>query len=275
MSVRQPIIRQSTIGVNVKNEPDDWHYRLSAGRIPNKESVFVFGRNTNVGTSLYEPISDTGTYWTPQISGASTLYVSSSSANDTAAGTGAREITIEGINAAGELVSDSVATNGTTASSATSNSYIRVLKAYVSASGTYGTQSSPSHIGTITVRDSTANGTRAQISSTGFARGSSQIGVYTIPTGKRGYIEYLSMSVDSNKTATIAMFKRKSILQTAAPYEAIQVVCEFPGVTGNTEFAPSAPINNLIGPCDIGFMGIGIQNAAEISVAFELILVDV
>lgn len=272
MSVRQPIVRKNALPPFI---PDDWHYRLSSGNISRKESVFVFGRNTDVGTSLYEPITDAGIYWTPQVSGASTLYVQSSSTSDSAAGTGAREITIEGINAAGELVSDSVATNGTTASSATSNSYIRVLKAYVSASGTYGGQSTPSHIGTITVRDSTSNGTRAQISSTGFPRGSTQIGVYTIPTGKRGYIEYLSMNVDSNKTATIAMFKRGNILQTSAPYSAIQVVSEFPGVNGNTEFSPMSPVNNLIGPCDIGFMGIGIKNAAEISVVFELILVDV
>lgn len=272
MSVRQPIVRSNALPPFI---PDDWHYRLSSGRINRKQSVFVFGRNTDVGTSLFEPIADAGVFWTPQASSASTLYVQSSSTSDTAAGVGAREITIEGINALGELVSDSVATNGTTASSATSNSYMRVLKASVSKSGTYGTQSVPSHIGTITVRDSATNGTRAQISSTGFPRGASQIGVYTIPVNKRGYIEYLNINVDSNKTANVVMFKRGNILQSTAPYDAIQVVTEFPGVSGGSEFNPSSPINSLTGPCDIGFMGVGITNAAGISVAFELILEDI
>lgn len=274
MSVYQPIIRSRSLGVSVRNFPDDWHYRLAAQDLPGKEVVFVFGRNTDVGTGTFEPISNAGLYWTPQANAGDTLYVQSSDANDTAAGSGAREITIVGINASGEIVTDALATNGTSASSATSNTYIRLLKAYVSKSGTYGTQSAGSHAGLISIRQTTGATTRGQIQATGFPRSATQIGVYTIPTGKKGYIEYLSVNVDSNKTANLALFKRGNILQTAAPYDAIEVLAEFPGVSGSSEFSPSSPINSLIGPCDIGFMGIGLGQAAEIAVSFELILVD-
>jgi len=51
-----------------------------------------FGRNNLVGTT-YEPITSDGIFRSPQVSGATTLRVRAGNANDTAAGTGAREVT--------------------------------------------------------------------------------------------------------------------------------------------------------------------------------------
>lgn len=271
MSKYNPIVRSRFVP---SPAPDDWHYRLSDGNIRGLSAEFIFGRNTDVGTGAFEPVSQGGIFWTPQVGGATTLEVVSDDANDTAAGSGAREITIVGINASGAVVTDTLATAGTSDSSATSNSYIRLLKAYVSKSGTYATSSAASHAGKITIK-TTGNTTVAEISDTNFPRGSTQIGVYTIPSGKKGFIEYMSITVDSNKTANIAMFKRGNILETAAPYTGMEVVAEFPGVAGFAEFNPASPINDFEGPCDIGFMALGLGQAADVSVGFELILKDI
>jgi len=272
MSKYNPIVRSRFVP---SPAPDDWHYRLSDGNIRGLSAEFVFGRNTDVGTGAFEPVSQGGIFWTPQVGGATTLKVSSSNAGDTATtGSGAREITIVGINASGAVVTDTLATAGTSDSSATSNSYIRLLKAYVSKSGTYATSTAGSHVGTIAIKTN-AGTPIGSISSTNFPRGSTQIGAYTIPANKKGFIEYMSITVDSNKTANIAMFKRGNILETGVPYTGMEVVAEFPGVAGFAEFNPASPINDLEGPCDIGFMALGLGQAADVSVGFELILKDI
>ena len=271
MAKYDPIIRSRIVPTPI---PDDWHYRLADNKIRGASVDFVFGRNVDVGTVAFEPVSQGGIFWTPQVAGATTLYVVSDDANDDEAGTGAKEITLVGINSSGAIITEALDTAGTSNSSATSNSFMRLLKAYVSASGTYATSTAASHAGKISIK-TLGNVTVGEISDNNFARGTTQIGVYTIPAGKKGFIEYMSMTVASNKTANIAMFKRGNILETTAPYTAMEVIGEFPGVEGFAEFNPSSPINGLEGPCDIGFMAIGLGQAADVSVGFELILKDI
>lgn len=69
------------------------------------------------------------------------------SANDTAAGSGARAITIAGIDGNGDLKSEVLATAGASASALSANSYLRVFRAFVSDCGSYLT-TGPSASGT-------------------------------------------------------------------------------------------------------------------------------
>jgi len=73
---------------------EPFELQVARGQIGFHESVHKFGFNSAVDTTLATVWLQGGLY--SYLSSASTLYISSSSANDTASGTGARTLTVSG-----------------------------------------------------------------------------------------------------------------------------------------------------------------------------------
>lgn len=262
------------VNLSPKTFSKEWYVALAEGLVPDWSVVHKFGA-ANVGTT-YTPVCDGGFYRTPQVAGATQLRIKAGgNANDTAAGSGAREITLKGLDATGTEITETLATNGASASSATTNSFMRLHQMWVSASGTYATQSAGSHVGNIVIEDSGGTQDWATISSTDFPRGQSQIAVYSIPAGKTGYIKEVFGTVDSNKTMNIAFFQRKNILETAAPYTPMGLITEMKGISGPFSFLVTTPINGFTGPCDIGFMAKVPTGTGDLTVDFEIMLKDI
>jgi len=235
--------------------------------------VHKFGENAAVGTT-FSPITVGGIYRTPQAGSPVSLVVQGGNTNDTAAGTGAREITIEGISAAGALIKQSVATAGTSDSAAFETDLIRVHRAWVSASGTYASSAAGSHAGDINIGIAGGGDIWCTMASTPFPHAQSQIGAYTIPSGKTAAILSANAFGDSTKTTSLIFFHRQNILETAAPYTAMRILFEMRGKGSKMDFKPVSPVNELVGPCDIGFMGKVSATTAEIKVDFEIALRD-
>lgn len=249
---------------------DDFWIRLVRGQITEYSEVHKFGTNENVGTT-FVPIARGGTYQTP--TAAAALEVVSSDANDTAAGTGARTVTIIGLDTNWAEVSQTVSMNGTTAVALGTN-LIRAYRMYVATSGTYGSATAPSHAGTITLQGAGAGVSWLQIYSTNFPRGQSQCGVYTIPTGFTAIVNFHYVSVEANKPATIVFLNRENTDTVAAPYDGI-IKCgyELGGLQGFASLIDTAaPQGPFVGPCDIGFMGRFDTGTGSISVEFEIVL---
>lgn len=251
----------------------DFDIEIARGRVAGYEVVQLFGRNEAVGTS-FEPVAIGGIYRTPQPASATALRVKAGNANDTAAGSGARSVFIEGINASGALVSETLTTAGTSASSNSTNSYIRLLSARVATSGTYATASAGSHAAAIVIENSAGTEDWLTIPNGDFPLGQSEVGVYTIPTGKVGYIREMVISTESNKTATIALFQRQNILQAAAPYSAMTIVNQYAGFSGSFQVPLKSPLGPFPASTDVGFMAKVASTAAIVSVNFELLLID-
>ncbi len=236
------------------------------------EIVHKFGRNSSVGTS-FEPVALGGIYQTPQPASATTLRIKAGgNANDADGGTGARKVKIYGINASGEEVEEELTLAGASASDVSTNSYIRLFRAFVSESGTYATQSTGSHSADIVIENGAGGTDWATISVTDFARSQTEIGAYTVPQGKTAYVLLLDANVDSNKTADLAFFQRQSILDAAAPYDAMRIVQEFKGVTGSATLRPQTPLGPYPEYTDIGFLAKA-ATSAEVDVDFEVLLV--
>lgn len=243
---------------------------ISRGLAPGVRVVHRFGRNVSIGAT-FTPITRSGFYRTPQVSGATALRIKAGgNANDTANGSGARSVTIVGIDAAGELISDTVATAGASASAPTAKSFIRILQAFVASSGTYATQAAPSHVGTITIENAAGGEDWAQISDGSFPRGSSEIGVYTVPKGRSAYVQAIRASSDADKKTNIVLFKRSNILETVAPYSPMVLVAEFPQVSGSLQIDYDPP---LIMPelTDFGFMASTLASTSDVSIGFDVI----
>ncbi|WP_373031675.1 hypothetical protein, partial [Sulfurovum sp.] len=216
-------------------------------------------------------IATGGVYKTPIA--ATALEFVSSSANDSSAGTGAQEITIIGLNSSWVEVTQTIETNGTTAV-ALGTDLVRLYRWYVSRTGTYATQTAGSHAGNLTIRESGAGATWATINVTPFAFGQSQIGCFTIPAGKTGYIVSKNFFSDSSKSVDLYFFSRANADDVTTPFTGTMRIIEREvGLSGG--FGPQwkAGKGPLVGPCDIGFMGVISIGNADIAVEFEVLLI--
>lgn len=252
----------------------DYLTEVAKGNVAGASIIHKFGKNTGVGTS-YEPVAIDGVYPTPQIAGREPVRVKSGGhGTDTAAGIGAREITVEGIIADGSVATNVLATAGSSASANSSDDFIRIYRAYVSKSGTYASATTGSHSADIEIEGASSGDIYAVIKLDNFPKAQSEIGAYTIPAGHTGYLLSAFGFADSSKVTELLFFQRTNILQTSEPYDAMRVVFEERAEGGEFTAELKAPLK-FVGPCDIGFMArVTAGSGAEVEVDFEILLIE-
>ena len=111
---------------------EPFELQVSRGQIPGHRSVVVFGYNPDVDTARVTVWPYTGIL--PLPAAALQMKVSSSSANDTAAGTGARTVFVAGLDANYNEISEIVTLNGQTAV-LTTQFFLHINNAYVATAG--------------------------------------------------------------------------------------------------------------------------------------------
>lgn len=111
---------------------EPFELQVSRGQITGHRSVTVFGYNPDVDTARVTVWPYTGVL--PLAPAALQLKVSSSSVNDTAAGTGARTVFVGGLDANHNEISEIVTLNGQTAV-LTTQSFLHINNAYVATAG--------------------------------------------------------------------------------------------------------------------------------------------
>jgi hypothetical protein len=246
--------------------------QVGFGDIPGAEIVHKFGYGAISSTSLV-PVCSNFIYRTP--TAATTLEILSSSADDTAGGTGAREVQIVGTVDGWTESQVGVNLSGTTPATVGTD-FLRVYRMFVSQSGTYATQSTGSHAGTITLRESGGGDDWAEIPLiNSFPSGQTTIGAYTIPSGKQGLLLYKNVFVEGNKAANIFFFRRQNADTITAPFDAMRLLELEIGVEGPMQVAPRSPIGPITGPADVGFMARVSAGTSNVSVDFEILVVDV
>ena len=257
------------------NIPADFYTEVAKGNVVGHSLVHKFGRNPLVGTS-YVPICSTGLYNTPQVAGATTLRIKAGGdVNDDAAGTGAREITIQGLDETGAEVTEVIVTNGASASLTTTSTFVRWYRGFVSGSGTYADQSTGSMADTITIENGAGGTDWGTIDKNGFVSSQTYIGAYTIPLGKTGYMLSGKLRLDTTKIVDAIFFKRENILQTAPPYSAMKAQLEATGLdTFGYAFKPKSLGTEIPALSDIGFMAKVDTGTADVSIEMEILLVD-
>jgi len=188
---------------------------------------------------------------------------SGGNSNDTAAGSGAREITVAGLDENWAEATETIATNGTSASSATTTTFIRVYRAYVSESGTYGS----ANTGNIVIENTSSTDVLCAIQAT---RGQSQLTMYTVPMGYTAYLRELSFSVDTstNKELTIRMYQRRDADNTSSDIRAPRLVYAADGVSGPQAIEFQSP-PSFPGKTDLWFTSQG-NSGSSVSVDYDL-----
>lgn len=244
--------------------------KIVNGDVPGLQIIHKFG-SANIGTTM-QPITSSGFYRTPTTPIA--LEVVSNNANDTSAGTGARSIHFFSAKADWQIEEEIVDLNGLTPVAIPVDS-LRLCRFHVEDSGTYANETSGSHVGNITVQESGGGAVWCTIASSPFPFGQSQIGVCFVPAGKIGYILSKKISVTTTKVADIYLFQRPNADVVTAPYSAMRLVERDLGVVGSIQHVFQAPLGPFVGPCDVGFMGRVTLTTGDVSVEFELLLIDV
>jgi hypothetical protein len=252
-----------------------WSHHLAIGNMNQAHVHHQFGRNIAVTTS-YTPVSDTGIYRTPQPAAATALRIKAGgNAADTANGAGARSVRLWGLNASGDEITAIIATNGASASAATTVTFIRLYLAEVYESGTYGTATAGSHLGNITIQNAAGTEDWGQIQLSGFPSGTTGIGSITVPRNHVGLITsiHINPEIQANKSTDVLILKREGILQTAAPYKPIIKIQEVIGMESNFGITFDMP---MVVPelTDVGVLAKVTGGTGAISIDMEVIFLE-
>ena len=185
------------------NTSEPFELQVVRNQIAGHRALFKFGINGDVGTSVETVWAQGGTYVYP--ASATVMKISSSSADDASAGTGARTIAIFGLDADYNEISESVLLDGQTAVN-TGNSYLRISRMYVTTAGSGATAAGTIYAGTGTV----TSGVPANIFGVvALGANQTQMAFWTVPAEA---IALISMSVFSVKARGVCRSKTKSPL---------------------------------------------------------------
>ena len=168
--------------------------QVARDQIQGHTAFCQFGINTNVGTSNETIWIGSSLYAFP--ASAAVMKISSSSTNDDAAGTGARTVLVDGLNADYERVTEVVSLDGQTQVD-TTNTYIRVNKMTVLTAGSGGTSVGNIYAGTGVAVSGVPP---VVVNQTGILSNETESVFYTVPAGHTAFINAWTMS-SGNTTA--------------------------------------------------------------------------
>lgn len=177
-----------------------------------------FGHNADIDTS-WEDLWDAGGTYSFPTAAAAVRVAAGGDAADTAAGAGARSVTIKGLDENWAIAEETVDTAGAAASSYTTTTFIRVFRANVATVGTYGVANTAA----ITI-ESAAN-TLAIIPA---GAGQTQMALWTVPADKTAFLVGLAVDLESAKPISFRLLQRQNADDTSAPMSPLRLVSEFP-----------------------------------------------
>lgn len=238
---------------------------ISAGDVTGYAAIHKFGRNPNVGNAPETIWMHGGKYVYLDVGAASTLYAYSADSEDSASGTGARTITILGLDNNFNEIEETVTVGG----AATTLEFLRVYRAFVASAGSLDTNKGNVLISTASGGGGTVLADIGTIGTgTTFGLGQTQLALYTIPAGKRGYLTTWNVGcAPMNNKATVLLKSRE--LDGDAPFRTKDIVDIVGGYhTQNYSIPLCFPAKT-----DIEVVAAG-DTSTIISSSFDIILVD-
>lgn len=172
----------------------DYLVEIARGYVSGASYVDKFGRNDDVDTAAEEDVWAAGAT-RARLTAAETMDVESDSANDDDGGTGARTVTIEGLDGDYMEVSETITMNGTSAVT-TTQTFLRINRAYVVTAG-----SAESNVGAITI-DPTTTGSGSRQGYIAAGDGQTLLSHYTVPAGKTAYMVSSQVSCHASPGTT-------------------------------------------------------------------------
>jgi hypothetical protein len=196
---------------NLRVNSFPYTYAIAENAITGHSPLLKFGTRTTVAAGTPSTIWEGPTALYAYMTTAQQLKVSSTdNVNDNVGGTGALTLTLVGLDATWSEVTETITMTGTTVVT-TTNSYIRIFRAYVATCGT-----SYTNTGTISVTNNAGTVTQLIIN---IGDGQTLMALWTVPLGKVAYLTHGTFSTDSNKGARASLFSRLNDGGTLYPWQ--------------------------------------------------------
>ena len=197
---------------------EPFELQVARTQIPLHTTYFRFGWANAIGTNpqtITSAVSAGNIYVYP--AAATVMTVSSSSASDTSAGTGARTILVAGLDANYNSISEIVTLNGQTAVN-TVNSYLRIQYTELLTTGSGNTQAGTIYIGTGTV---TAGVPATIYWQSDLTYNNFSFAGFTVPAGYTAYISSYTITSQST-TANINVSLALAVYESGKPFGELQ-----------------------------------------------------
>ena len=165
---------------------------ISRGHSIGYRTLYKFGYNPDVNGDEETVWEQGGNY--PWLDSAVTMFVSSTSVNDTSGGSGANTILIQGLDENYVEIEETVTLNGQTQVT-TQLSYLRVYRAFVTLAGSSGTSGGIIYVGSSGATGGVPNGT--VYANLGIGN-QTQIAAYTVPAGHTLYVDEINITAALN-----------------------------------------------------------------------------
>jgi hypothetical protein len=185
---------------------EPFELQVARGQVGWHEPVHKFGFNATVGTGVETVWAEGGLY--SYLGAASTLYISSSSTADTGAGTGARTVTVSGLDNNFNEKNETVTLNGQAGVELNGSTWYRVNRIIVNTAGSGGANAGVLYVGT---EATPVGGVPAnKYATVAIGDNQSLMMVYTVPRGYTGYLYQKDVSASSSagKFAIISLVAR-------------------------------------------------------------------
>lgn len=248
--------------ISLRDKAEDLGLQVARNQIEGHQIRHIFGYNPDVDSGSQETIWTAGGLYS-HLSSPAIMTVSSSSADDSSSGTGARTVFILGINSTGGEASETVTLNGQTPVN-TVHTYTEIQSASVITSGSGGKNVGNINIGTGTV----TSGVPANIYGHILAlENKSLMGHQTIPFGYKGYLISGNMSVGAT-TANKNIIGRLIIRQNGITYTGAIVTFG----SGMTNFDFKYPLEIPSGAC-VSATALSTTDNEAVSSYFQLLLI--
>lgn len=229
-----------------------------------------FGRNPSVGTGASEMVNTLGALpssFAGFLTAATTVRAKAGgSGDDTAGGSGAQAVTIEGLDENWLRASETITLAGTSASAATVTTFIRVLRAYVVNVGTY----HGVNAGAITIE---ASGGSADLIQIAAGEGQSESCFDSIPANETAYLTSLRVDVDTSKTIAATLYKLENADDVTTPFSSRRQILRLVGLSGHSDHSFRSYIP-LPEKTDIWLEAIADTNAGAITAGIEMAFIQ-
>ena len=185
---------------------EPFELQVARDQISYHEFIHKFGFYDSVDTSLTTIWSQGGVY--SYLSTASTLYISSSSTADTGAGTGARTVTVSGLDNNFDQKVETVTLNGQSGVELNGSTWFRVNRIVVNTAGSGGANAGVLYVGT--EASPTGGVPTNKYATVGIGDNQTLMMTYTIPRGYTAFITQKDVSASSSagKFAILSLVAR-------------------------------------------------------------------
>lgn len=187
--------------ITLYERTEPFELQLARGLIDGHKTLFKFGNNPDTNGTLETVWSHSTLYVYP--SAATAMKVSSTSANDNAAGTGAHTVLVAGLDANYNEISEIVTLTGQTPVLTTAV-FLRVFRAYVVTAGVSNTAAGTIYIGDGVVTAGVPASVYAEIP---FGENQTLMAMWTVPAGYTFYMYRGTFSAASNNAAQYVLGK--------------------------------------------------------------------